>query len=170
MTEQHLHEPTGHEAARLLYAAALRQLADLTRRMVPAERGHHPSDWLREALYVQGQAQRVVDLAILVERTATPRPSSWEVLGDVVGISRQSAQARWGDLVARNDLRPDQPLDEGVLATHHVDSGVQLAEQLDAWCREHLDPDDLVPPERAVSVMLLPTDDPVRRATMRAVR
>lgn len=169
MTEQ-LPEPTGHEAARLLYAAALRQLADLTRRMVPTERGHYPSDWLHEALYVQGLAQRVVDLAVVVERTATPRPTSWEALGDVVGISRQSAQARWGDLAARNDIPRGQPIDDNVLATHHVDTGLQLAEQLDAWCRDHIDPGDLVPSDRAVSVMLLPDTDPVRRATLRAVR
>ncbi|WP_051877154.1 hypothetical protein [Streptomyces natalensis] len=60
----------------------------------------YPSDdhggLLRDALFVQGLAQQLVDQAVIAERE---RGASWTALGNAADISRQSAHERWNTKV-----------------------------------------------------------------------
>ncbi|GGU11359.1 hypothetical protein [Streptomyces lateritius] len=55
-----------------------------------------PGGLLRDALFVQSIADRLVDWAVIVERE---RGSSWSALGNAAGISKQSAHERWNTKV-----------------------------------------------------------------------
>jgi hypothetical protein len=69
--------------------AALRDVAQT----YPA--GDHGSV-LRDALYLQGLAEQVVDQAVIAERE---RGASWADIGEAAGSSRQSAHERWAGAV-----------------------------------------------------------------------
>ncbi|MEU6946566.1 hypothetical protein ABZ957_15255 [Streptomyces sp. NPDC046316] len=60
----------------------------------------YPSDdhggILRDALFVHGIAEKLVDQAVVVERE---RGASWSDIGNAAGISRQSAHERWSTKV-----------------------------------------------------------------------
>ena len=51
---------------------------------------------LRDALFVQGLTERLVDQTVIVERE---RGASWTDIGNAAGISRQSAHERWNTRV-----------------------------------------------------------------------
>lgn len=105
-------------AARRRYSDAARQLSHLAQQLVSTERGYHDGDYLREALRVSKDAERLVAIAVVVERV---RGMTWNTIGQVdSGMTNQSAQRKWADTIAN---------------LGHLAEGANtgLAEELDAW-------------------------------------
>jgi len=101
-------EPREDDAAtRRLYSDAVRQLFSLARQLVSAERGHHDGDYLREALQVAKETERLVAIAVVVERA---RGTTWDTIGQVDGgITKQSAQKKWADSITTLGHLTDGP-------------------------------------------------------------
>ncbi|WP_134046423.1 hypothetical protein [Amycolatopsis arida] len=147
-----LREPRGAEAARLLYADAARRLSDFARNLVRTSRDHGPGDYLHEALLATREAERLLALAVVVERA---NGTTWETIGDTEGITKQSAQKKWADAAATVAALADG-LDRDLLRNLHTSSAGQLAEDLDTWYVRHLQPGDTADDvERPVSGYLL---------------
>lgn len=141
--------PRGSDAARLLYADDARRLSDFVRKLVPTSRDHGAGDFLHEALLVAREAERLVEMAVIVERALG---TTWEAIGDTAGgITKQSAQKKWAGAPASVELLADG-IHPDVLRSRHVSTGQRLAEDLDAWCARQGEDDDV---ERPVSGYLL---------------
>ncbi|MGW2181297.1 hypothetical protein ACWCXX_24995 [Streptomyces sp. NPDC001732] len=85
------------DEAMLVRAQTLMDLAEAALRDVATP---YPSDdhggILRDALFVQGIVDKLVDQAVVAERE---RGASWSALGNAAGISKQSAHERWNTKV-----------------------------------------------------------------------
>ncbi|OLZ53101.1 hypothetical protein BS329_09725 [Amycolatopsis coloradensis] len=133
-------EPVGADAARLLYADDARRLSDFARRLVATERDHAPGDYVHEALLLLKQAERLAELAVVVERT---RGATWPEIGAAAGgITKQSAQRRWADAAATVDALADG-IGADALRSRKAATSRKLAEDLDAWYLRHLEPSDV---------------------------
>jgi len=133
-------EPVGADAARLLYADDARRLSDLARNLVPAERDHAPGDYIYEALLLLRRAERLAELAVVVERT---RGATWDEIGAAAGgITKQSAQRRWADAAETVDALADG-IGADALRSRKAATSRKLAEDLDAWYLRHLEPGDV---------------------------
>ena len=129
--------------ARLAFSMGAAQLADLARVRVPttADSWGRPGELLNEARALVVAAEELVEKAVVFERESG---TSWTVLGEVLGISKQGAQQKYGALVDDWAEALDQsthPTANGP-ATVYVpgegsESPVQHAEQLDAWVVRH---------------------------------
>ncbi|MFB8441217.1 hypothetical protein ACFC7A_19445 [Streptomyces niveus] len=99
-------EPAGRERplalapadeAMLARAQTLREIADAALRDVaqpyPAD---DPGRVLRDALFLQGLAEQLVEQAVVAERE---RGASWTDIGDAASSSRQAAHERWNTTV-----------------------------------------------------------------------
>ncbi|MCQ8194645.1 hypothetical protein [Streptomyces rugosispiralis] len=140
------------DEAMLARAQTLREITDAALRDVaqlyPAD--DHGSV-LRDALFLQGLAERLVDQAVVAERE---RGASWTDIGHAASSSRQSAHERWNTTVGAWVLMQRRrtgigrgPADP---ATHACD--------LDEWY------EDLVGEQRAVSTLLSSLGDEAARA------
>ncbi|MFB9316588.1 hypothetical protein [Cryptosporangium minutisporangium] len=140
-------EPVGPDAVRVLYADAARRLADYARRLVPTGRDQQIGDSVREALHAQQVVDRLVALAVAVERA---NGATWTQIAEAADVDPATAQERWG--------RP-----------------AALPEDLDDWVLEHRQGDDpaSLDPERPVSGRLTggttPTIGPATPAALRAL-
>ncbi|WP_105974709.1 hypothetical protein [Streptomyces geranii] len=85
------------DEAMLARAQTLREITDAALLAVgqPYPGDDHGS-LLRDALFVQGLAERLIDQAVVAERE---RGASWTDIGSAVGSSRQSAHERWNTRV-----------------------------------------------------------------------
>ncbi|MFK4070478.1 hypothetical protein [Streptomyces sp. NPDC029674] len=90
--------------------------------------GREDASVLADALYVQSLADRLVREAVVVE---CERGASWAAIGQMTGVSRQSAHERWS------------PVIEGWALTGRQRTGIgsgtpsaELAANLDAWFAE----------------------------------
>ncbi|MFJ8351301.1 hypothetical protein ACIQ9J_34045 [Streptomyces sp. NPDC094153] len=139
------------DEAMLARAQTLREITDAALRDVaqlyPAD---DPGSVLRDALFIQGLAERLVDQAVVVERE---RGASWTDIGSAASSSRQAAHERWNTTVGawvlmerRRTGIGNGPADP---ATH--------AQYLDEWYA------DLVGERQAVSALLPSLHDEAAR-------
>ncbi|MCX4462388.1 hypothetical protein OOK58_58950 [Streptomyces sp. NBC_01728] len=140
------------DEAMLARAQTLREITDAALRDVAQlYPGNDHGSVLRDALFVQGLAEQLVDQAVVAERE---RGASWTDIGYAASSSRQSAHERWKNDVGawvlmgrrRTGIRrgPADP------ATH--------ARYLDDWYA------DLVGEQQAVSALLPSLGDEAARA------
>lgn len=85
-----------------------------------------PGGLLRDALFVQRIADRLVDQAVIVERE---RGSSWSAIGNAAGISKQTAHERWNTKVGAWVMMGRQ---RNGFVGGHADPA-EHARSLDAW-------------------------------------
>jgi hypothetical protein len=141
-----LREPRGADAARLLYADAARRLSDFARQLVPTSRDHGAGDYVHEALLAAREAERLLALAVVVERA---QGTTWETIGAAAeGITKQSAQKKWADAAASVSALADG-LHPDALRSRHVSTARELAEDLDAWYARLLQAGDTADDEDA---------------------
>ncbi len=136
---------------RLAHATACRSLADRARGQVTTsanERDGGRGLLIEDAVALVREAERVLQLAVATERS---RGVSWEGVGEVLGISRQSAHERFSGPVKEIDdgiLFPRRDPDDGGLGSWACPDGLEdperTARDLDGWAvrhREAWDPD-----------------------------
>lgn len=93
-----LHRLSPRDESRVALALTLRQLADAVLDAVPVEPDPAPGDLLRTALKLQRRTEDVVREAVVAERE---RGTTWAEIGEVAGVTRQSAHEKWyGDVHA----------------------------------------------------------------------
>lgn len=93
-----LHRLSPRDESRVALALTLRQLADAVLDAVPVEPDPEPGDLLRTALKLQRRVEDVVREAVVAERE---RGTIWAEIGEVAGVTRQSAHEKWyGDVHA----------------------------------------------------------------------
>lgn len=149
---------TPTDEALLARAQTLREIADAALRDI-AQR--YPADdhgsVLRDALYIHGLTERLVDQAVVAERE---RGASWADIGNAANSSRQAAHERWNPTVGAWVLMERRRTGIGCgpadPATH--------ARYLDEWY------EDLVGEQRAVSTLLPSLSDEAARAEAEARR
>ncbi|ANY10767.1 hypothetical protein AFB00_30670 (plasmid) [Pseudonocardia sp. HH130630-07] len=136
-----------------MYADAARRLSDFSRRLVPTSRDHDGGDYLREALLATREAERLLALAVVVERASG---TTWETIGDTAeGITRQSAQKKWADTAVMVTALAEG-IPTGALRSRGVSTAAGLAEDLDVWYVRHRRPGDIDDDaERPISGYLL---------------
>ncbi|WP_405525286.1 hypothetical protein OG426_20235 [Streptomyces canus] len=93
-----LHRLSPRDESRGALALTLRQLADAVLDAVPVEPETEPGDLLRTALKLQRRTEDVVREGVVAERE---RGTTWAEIGEVAGVTRQSAHEKWyGDVHA----------------------------------------------------------------------
>ncbi|MFF7276761.1 hypothetical protein [Streptomyces griseorubiginosus] len=93
-----LHRLSPRDESRVALALTLRQLVDAVLDAVPVEPDPAPGDLLRTALKLQRRVEDVVREAVVAERE---RGTTWAEIGEVAGVTRQSAHEKWyGDVHA----------------------------------------------------------------------
>ncbi|MFI1734980.1 hypothetical protein ACH40E_38355 [Streptomyces acidicola] len=146
------------DEAMLARAQTLREITDAALRDVAQ---HYPGDdhgsLLRDALFVHGLTEKLIDQAVIAERE---RGASWTDIGNAAGTSRQAAHERWNTNVGAWVLMGRQrtgigrgPADP---ATH--------AQYLDEWYA------DMAGEQQAVSALLPSLGDEAARAEANARR
>ncbi|GAB2606577.1 hypothetical protein GCM10027168_44290 [Streptomyces capparidis] len=154
------HPYTETALARLMLSSAYREVADFAMGGVPT---HYDNAEPPQGQYVE-EAARLVHLAEEVLRRAViyerERHTSWEEIGEALGITKQSAHKRFAGDVERwrepfdqpDHLRSDgTPADERI--PHHVrytwgstgpeeSTAESTARDLEQWLREHTAPSD----------------------------
>ncbi|MEU2086634.1 hypothetical protein ABZ569_32780 [Streptomyces albus] len=84
------------DEARLSYAGTLFSLVDMLLDQIPIDPDPEPGALLAAALAVEQEVERLTHVAVIAERE---RNTPYEVLGQVAGISRQSAHKKWARAV-----------------------------------------------------------------------
>lgn len=93
-----LHRLSPRDESRVALALTLRQLADSALDAVPVVPEPEPGELLRVALRLQRRVEDVVREAVVAERE---RGTTWAQIGEVAGVTRQSAHEKWyGDVHA----------------------------------------------------------------------
>ncbi|MDH6450278.1 MULTISPECIES: hypothetical protein [unclassified Streptomyces] len=87
-----LHRLSPRDESRVALALTLRQLADAVLDAVPVEPEAEPGELLRTALKLQRRTEDVVREAVVAERE---RGTTWAEIGEVAGVTRQSAHEKW---------------------------------------------------------------------------
>jgi hypothetical protein len=135
--------------ARVAHALACKEISNSARSSVPtASDGYaHGGELVEEALGFVSQAQHILELAVIVERE---RATSWEVIGECLGVSKQAAHERFTKAFERwrADLAEPWGPDRGGLLSLQLPDGAEdpskWARRLDEWTlrhREATDPD-----------------------------
>ncbi|GAA3382622.1 hypothetical protein GCM10020369_05220 [Cryptosporangium minutisporangium] len=156
----------------MLYADAARRLADYARRLVPTGRDQQIGDSVREALHAQQVVDRLVALAVAVERA---NGATWTQIAEAADVDPATAQERWGRPAAGILAGAARGLGPARLRAAGAESSAALAEDLDDWVLEHRQGDDpaSLDPERPVSGRLTggttPTIGPATPAALRAL-
>ncbi|MFF9483037.1 hypothetical protein [Streptomyces sp. NPDC014733] len=146
------------DEAMLARAQILREITDAALRDIA---GPYPANdsgrVLRDALYIQGLADKLVDQAVIAERE---RRANWTDIGHAASSSRQAAHERWNAKVGAWVLMERRrtgigrgPADPAAHARH-----------LDEWY------EDLIGEPRAVSTLLTSLEDEAARAEGNARR
>ena len=172
--------------ARLALSAACRELSDRARSQVPtlSDGRAHPGEYVEAARALVALAGECLERAVVYERE---RGTTWEAIGETLGITRQSAHERfaaaedaWRDtlvrpwVVAGSVLNPRLP--EGADDPDHA------VVYLDAWARRHAEETDpnhdhpnpvsgglrITPREVVLSEMQLVVDQALELARRRA--
>ncbi|MFJ3310044.1 hypothetical protein ACIPSA_44980 [Streptomyces sp. NPDC086549] len=93
-----LYRLSPRDESRVALALTLRQLADAILDAVPVEPDPAPGDLLRTALRLARRTEGVIREAVVAERE---RGTTWGQIGEVAGMTRQSAHEKWyGDIHA----------------------------------------------------------------------
>ncbi|HYZ57944.1 MAG TPA: hypothetical protein VE733_31190 [Streptosporangiaceae bacterium] len=159
-------------AARLRIALAHQaaKIAGEARSMVPTctDNHAHGGEFVEAAARIADDARELLALAVTYERR---RGTFWEVIGETLGISRQSAHERFAAAQKRMDaelterwLADDDPWFTGL--PEGATDPAETASRLDRWAVRHMQPADALAykaagdPERArpVSHNLPPMD------------
>jgi hypothetical protein len=129
--------------ARLAFSVAAAELSNRARSRVPTadDSWARPGELLDEARALVAAAEELVGRAIVYERECG---SSWTVLGEVMGVSKQGAQQKYGTLAEDWATAVDQvvqPVDGRLTAAclpgEGSDSPHEHAQRLDAWVLQH---------------------------------
>jgi hypothetical protein len=116
---------TDASRARLVLSFEACELSDLARAMVPID---ETTAALADAAEVLVAARRFLDAAVVVERTGG---ASWQLIGDVLGLSAAEARDRFEAAEARFRQRLHSA-DDGWHA-YMVREPLEAAEDLDDW-------------------------------------
>jgi hypothetical protein len=141
---------TRSELHRLAYFTACRDLSDQARGQVSTygEAHRRSGELVEDAVRLVGQADEVLRLAVAAERAAS---TSWQEIGERLGVTRQSAHERFArivDEISDGVLFPDrEPAREGDLGWWACPDGLEDPERtvgrLDEWARQHRTPTDI---------------------------
>ncbi|MCO1654101.1 hypothetical protein [Pseudonocardia humida] len=146
---------TARAAAELALAAAVREVSDFARSMVPtgSVRDRYDGLLIADARQLTALAGRALAAAVVVERTdGTP----WPAVAQATGEDPRAVRARWEPAVERWETAAEQAAipvaaddaDDPPVATEAV-----IAE-LDAWVVRHREPHDPATGEHPVSAAL----------------
>lgn len=137
------------DLARLAHAKAARELSDTARAEVTTHGDHQAEegDFIARALRLVHEADRVLELAVILERE---RGSSWEAIGVTLGqITRQSAHGRYA--AAHHEFldalmfpvrrEPDQAWGHSALPDG-LEDPAHTASKLDVWAIRHREPQE----------------------------
>jgi hypothetical protein len=116
---------TDASRARLVMSFEACELSDLARAMVPID---EPTTALDDAAEVLVAARRFLDAAVVVELTGG---ASWQVIGDVLGLSASEARDRFAAAEAR--FRQQLRSTDGGWRAYMVQEPLEAAEDLDEW-------------------------------------
>jgi hypothetical protein len=116
---------TDASRARLVLSFEACELSDLARAMVPIDA---TTTALADASHALAAARRFLDAAVVVERTGG---ASWQLVGDVLGLSAAEARDRFETAEARFRQRLHST-DDG-WRTYMVREPLEAAEDLDEW-------------------------------------
>jgi hypothetical protein len=130
----------GRLRAALSHQAA--EITDSARGLVPtyADGAALGGEFVQAAAGIAADARQLLELAVTYERS---RGTSWEIIGEGLGITRQAAHDRFGDAVKRLDaelvgcwLLGDDPRYPGL--PDGVANPAEVADILDRWVDRHL--------------------------------
>ncbi|MBB4930747.1 hypothetical protein F4561_001567 [Lipingzhangella halophila] len=142
---------TESDRARLFLSSVAGALAEQAIRLAETwdDGDRFPAALAADAVPLGKLATKALDYAVV---TARVRGASWEDIGEQLGMTRQSAHTRWGELEA--EWRRDN------VGTSCIHPGTRAA-GLDAWTERVNDPPDdpRIPHERRVSAALDVTAD-----------
>jgi hypothetical protein len=151
-------DPTAYSRAtraRVALSLACQELSNSARGFVPTSSDGYArgGDVIDAALSIASQAQQVLELAVIVERE---RATSWEVLGESLGVTKQAAHERFARPVERwraGLVEPWAP--SGTLLSLQLPAGAEdpakWARRLDEWVLRHREPTDVDQGEHPVS-------------------
>ncbi|MEV0318364.1 hypothetical protein ACIBKX_09170 [Streptomyces sp. NPDC050658] len=133
--------------ARLVAAYAAYELADLARTAVPVGAHelcpdgtvHSPGAVLAEAAQLLRSARQLLEDAAVFERVGG---ASWQLVGDVLGVSAQSARVRFAP--AEDLFRQDSDCARGAASwwsAYLAEAPQEAARDLDDWVLRHMDGD-----------------------------
>lgn len=150
---------TADTLARLALSVAARELADFAREFVPIHPEHAAPDGtlFADALRLYARAERVVELAVVYERLSG---TGWPVLGEVLGMTKQSAHERYAEAEKRfrEALADPETTNEFGTPYNRLPAGAddpdEWAQRLDRWVRRHREPGDVDRDEHPVSAGL----------------
>ncbi|TKG61526.1 hypothetical protein [Prauserella endophytica] len=151
---------TDASRARMVMAAEAHELSDFARSFVPIDQyelgdnGRALSDgmWIGDAARLVGAAQRVFEAVVVFERLGG---TSWERIGDILGMSKQAAHEKFSQAETRfrDELRaPQNPDYTGEIGQVRyrlhpaARDPEEHARELDEWVARRRDPDE---PEHA---------------------
>ncbi len=145
--------------ARLALSVAARQLTDFARGLVPISAdGAAPDGALfADALRLLSLAERVVEWTAVYERLAG---TGWPVLGEVLGVTKQSAHERYAEAEKRfrKALAEPETTNEFGAPYNRLPAGADdpeyWAAELDRWVVHHREPHDVDHGEHPVSAGL----------------
>jgi hypothetical protein len=116
---------TDASRARLVMSFEACELSDLARTMVPID---GTSTALADAAEVLAAARRFLDAAVVVERAGG---ATWQLIGDVLGLSASEAQERFEAAEAR--FRHRLHSTDGGWRAYMVREPLEAAMDLDEW-------------------------------------
>lgn len=116
---------TDASRARLVLSFEACELSDLARSMVPIDES---TAALADAADILVAARRFLDAAVVVERTGG---ASWQLIGDVLGLSASEAQGRFQAAEAR--FRQRLHSTDSEWRAYMVREPLEAAEDLDEW-------------------------------------
>ena len=108
------------------------ELSDLARAMVPIDATTTTFEGaaLADATQVLAAARRFLDAAVVVERAGG---ATWQLVGDVLGLSASEAQDRFEAAEARFRQRLHSADTAGGWRTYMVREPLETAQDLDEW-------------------------------------
>jgi hypothetical protein len=148
---------TSRALAHLALGVAARETSDFARGLVPTgpARSGYDGALLADAVRIAELAQRVLAAAVVVERADG---TTWEEIGEALGITRQSAHKRWQPTVAAWDDQLEQASTPGPGAEDdpvaRAAGPTLVAAELDEWVVRHREPRDPIEGEHPVSEVL----------------
>jgi hypothetical protein len=116
---------TDTSRARLVLSFEACELSDLARSMVPID---EPTTALADAAAVLVAAHRFLDTAVVVERTGG---ASWQLIGDVLGLSAAEARDRFAGAEAH--FRQRLQSTDSEWRAYLVREPLEAAQDLDEW-------------------------------------
>src|SRR5829696_3788766 len=139
------HSPYTREAqARVQLSAEARELSDFARAFV-AIHGRADSGLVEDAARLRYQAELVLRYAVIAARAAN---TSWEDIGDALGVKRQSAHERYAEAerhwqeVLANPEAVNESGERHSRAPFAAMNPAKAGAELNEWVRRHHEPTD----------------------------